>query len=71
MPNWFKDLTRDTMEDARYRAIFPIDVMVPESGNEETNKNTVYKTITDTLNGTPLTNFQLNTSDIERYTGRT
>ena len=68
MPNWWKEL--NNKQEARYRAVFPIDVTVTDSGNEDRNKNVVYETITNTLNGTPLTNFWLEMGDIERRNGR-
>ncbi|MCD6436425.1 MAG: hypothetical protein J7L15_08600 [Clostridiales bacterium] len=69
MPNWYKEIANNIVEKARYRAVFPIDVMVNESGDEDRNKNEVYQIVQDTLNNTPLTNFWLEMGDIERHSG--
>jgi hypothetical protein len=51
----------------RYRATFPIDVWIDDTGDEEQNTNTAYEMITEGLQRGELPNYQLYASDIVRY----
>lgn len=78
MSSWFKKISQPVMpqnegngipsqNNIRYRATFPIDVWIEDTGDEEQNINIVYKMINDCLNNGGLSNHQLHPSDIERY----
>ena len=54
-------------KEIRYRATFPLDVWIEDTGNEEQNINEAYEMITDGLSSGGLPNHLLQSSDIVRY----
>ena len=70
MANWFDRNYNTREQKARYRAMFPIDIFIDDTGDEERNIAQVHSLIKETLDNTPLTNYQLGRGDIERVHGR-
>jgi len=70
MANWFDRNYNTKKQEARYRALFPIDIYVDDTGDEERNIVQVYSLVKETLDNTPLTNYQIERGDIERVYGR-
>jgi len=63
----FEEESVPPKKEIRYRATFPLDVWIEDTGNEEQNINEVYEMITDGLNSGGLPNHLLQLSDIVRY----
>ena len=70
MANWFDRNYNTREQKARYRAMFPIDIFIDDTGDEERNIAQVHSLIKETLDNTPLTNYQLERGDVERFHGR-
>ena len=82
MSNWYKksQVTEDPLngdlndsffdapaQEVRYRATFPIDVFIEDTGDENRNKEEVYEIIKEGLEMGNLPNHRLYPNDIVRY----
>lgn len=70
MPNWFNERYPETSQSSSviYRATLPIDVGIRDTGDEDQNIDSAYRSITEGLKKGGLLNYQLSPSDIMRKT---
>lgn len=61
------EFSQPSIRKIRYRATFPIDVWIDDLGDEDRNKEEVYRIISEGLRKGNLSDNFLNLSDIERH----